>query len=373
MSNASEHSKRIKYTDLPIDLLGFPLMLIMLSFWDVWVASVLLFVLMAILIFLPVNMRQLKHKAYVFLLFTIQLLGFVISYLLFQPYIESGLWKQVVWISSYLVIHVLGMLTTPTLRCVLLPRANCCCDQRRNEIITAEYIRFDKVLTKFCLKVLCVYVPLVHLLDIGRQYERHLALLLAVLALFIIAFELFQLSWLRRRLAEEAWIPILDAEEKVIGRVPLSKVHEASGTIPRVRLLVISGEMIYLEQLDGQGMLHYDTPFSQWLEEGEQAREVTQRMIDARFCGIKRAKPRALLPYTVEVGENRVLVHLFAVELEDPLLLYINCRPIEGKWWSLDQLKSEHNQTIFGAYLRSEFPLLEETILWAKRLRVSEK
>lgn len=251
------------------------------------------------------------------------------------------------------------------------PQGRCSCERRRNEALRAEYIRFDRFLIRFCLCAIVLCLACSVLMTKGWVLEIILSHSLSVVAMAILFFELLHLAWLRKRLLAEQWIPVLDEENRAIARVPRSDVDTVQrGILPCVRLLAMSCGMLYLEQRKQEGgAFVYDTPFEDWLSEGECPEEVAQRMIDARFCGIRRAIPRCLLPYRISTEGQTRLVYLMVVEIEEPSLLYIDCRPVEGKWWSLSELEGLITYSGCSPYLSSEWETLEQTLFLAQRLR----
>ena len=96
---------------------------------------------------------------------------------------------------------------------------------------------------------------------------------------------------------------------------------------------------------------------------------MAQELIDLRFCGIRRARPRFLLHYHETIGGQPLSIYLFSVEIEDPGLLLIDCLPIKGKWWPIDHVTARLYEEPFTSYLHAELPYLEQTVLLAHRLR----
>ena len=179
---------------------------------------------------------------------------------------------------------------------------------------------------------------------------------------------------MQRRLEREEWIPVLSDDQRPIGRVSKTTLVSEEGRLPVVRLLAISRDMIYLEDSESHSLPHtegYDTPFLSWLTEGTRPEQVAQRMIDLRFCGIRRAKPRFLLHYHEQIKEQELSVYLFAVDIAEPNQLHIDCLPTRGKWWPIDLLTSELERGGIARYLCTEYPYLEQTLLLAHRLRSS--
>lgn len=369
-------STKLRLSDLPLVLLNLPLMLILLS----WIsAGTALLVLLGLTLVLLIGfaLEGAWDKAKLSLVgFAIHCCIFYLLHIVCKPYIWGDLWEQTLWLSSFVLCHIIASVVMRRNKFPKLQRPNCCCDKRRNETLVAEYVRFDKQLLRFSLMTIAIFLPCSYILRPSASIEFVMKHLLSVVSLGLIVFELYHLAWIRRRLSGETWIPVLDKENKSIGRIARSEVDTISDTLPYVRLIAISQGMIYLERQsssceEGKQPI-YDTPFADYLCEDDTPEMIAQRMIDARFCGIRRVRPRRLLPYRCDSQSKSRLVYLMIVEIEEPRQLYIDCRPVEGKWWCIEHLKPIVEGRDFSTNVASEIPILEQTILLAQRLRQSK-
>lgn len=370
MPNKLVKPSDISISDLPFDLLCFPLMLMLLSVLSLGYALFVLFGLISLILLRYLYRGRLQRMWVSFLTFAFQLGIWAGLAYLSQSLEQSRLLLQVLWIVSFLLVDAVVLLLMRRQRFPKENRAKCCCDKRRSETIIAEQIRFDNTLTRFCVLALLLCLPFVFLrssLAVGGSVI--LSYLLSLLSLGLIVVELYHIAWLRRYLKHENWLPVFDEHNQIVGRVPRSDATSAEGALALVRLLAISGDMIYLEYLERDESSYYDTPFSDWLSEDDTPASVAQRMIDARFCGLRRAKPRYLFPYRIEVEGRPYLVHLMTVDIEEATQLYIDCCPVEGKWWSVEHLGLMLGQRDVSPYLTSEYAALEHTVFLAQRLR----
>ncbi len=361
---------RLSY--LPIDLLGLPIMLILLALMPVGYALSALCLLL-----LPVLWQLHREGALRLRLPGLIRLGLMCLCLMLSVRLDvycqgCSLSSQLLWLGWFALWHILHYGYKRLYGEVLLAEpAVCCCSLRRRQALATEYRRFDRILLWFTLVLLGLSLALLSLAQDVVWIDRVLSGGIALSALGVILFELIHLGWVVRKLSQEHWLSVYADDDTVLGRVPSTHPRTELGRLAEVRLVAFSGDMIYLER--GAGILEeavrYDTPFRAWIAEGHAPQEVAQGLIDRRFCGIKRATPLRLLRYHHEEDGQPLLVYLYAVEVEAPDLLQIDCLPSEGKWWPLDQLAPLLEQTDFSPYLRSELPLLEQTALLAYRLR----
>ncbi len=216
---------------------------------------------------------------------------------------------------------------------------------------------------------------LLSLLNISPDHLAH-----RICSWIIVAFtwmfyliEVLNLYWIRKKLLDEEWVSLVDRQGNAVGRVSRSEVNQVQGAqLPMVRLVAICKDMIYLEHRLCCDLCHYecvDTPFIDWVKESENPQMVAQRLIDERFCGLKRSCPRHLITYQNKHGNNSCLVNLYAVSVEEPDLLITHCNPAEGKWWPVQQICELLEGNTFSRLLCNELPYLEQTILLAERIR----
>lgn len=245
----------------------------------------------------------------------------------------------------------------------------------RGRILRAERLRFERILVVFSFIAL-IFIGLCTMLC-----PVHWRILLYAASAFVVVFtwsvyavECAHLVWVKKRLEREVWIPVLNDQQQPVGRVPMTTPEPSEGRLPVVRLIATSRDMIYLEQAHEARLPQtagYDTPFVAWLTEGYRPDQVAQELIDLRFCGIRRARPRFLLHYHETIAGQDLSVYLFAVDITDPSQLLVDCLPIKGRWWPIEHLASELETGAFARYLLAEYPYLEQTILLAHRLRSS--
>lgn len=245
----------------------------------------------------------------------------------------------------------------------------------RGRILRVERLRFERILIISSLGGLLFQALCAQLCPVEHRNLLHLASTFIILFTWAVyALETVHLIWVQQRLEGEEWIPILSDDQCPIGRVSKTSPASEEGRLPVVRLLAISRDMIYLEDSESHSLPNaegYDTPFLSWLTEGNRPEQVAQRMIDLRFCGIHRVKPRFLLHYHEQINDQALSVYLFAVDIAEPNQLLIDCLPTRGKWWPIDLLTSELERGGIARYLCTEYPYLEQTLLLAHRLRSS--
>lgn len=355
---------------LPTELFTFPLGLALslvcppsLAWGTVATVLALCIALMRALGWLSTNRSVVGRSLFVLFVWGGLLLFFCDLY-------PHALWHQALLLSSYLI----SSLAVALYRRVARPAGSTeRCECVRGRILRVERLRFERILVVFSLLALLFILLNIGLCPVHWSHVRYVSsILIAVFAWGVYLLETLHLIWVNKRLHREVWIPVMNDRQQTIGRVPMTTPVSTEGRLPVVRLIATTERMIYLEQNSGKRLPQaegYDTPFIAWLTEGCQPEQVAQELIDLRFCGIRRARPRFLLHYHETIGGQPLSIYLFSVEIEDPSLLLIDCLPIKGKWWPIDHVTSRLYEEPFTSYLHAELPYLEQTVLLAHRLR----
>lgn len=370
--NSNNPFKGFRLSLLPVDLLSLPVVLVLLALMPIGCALSVLCLTLLVVLWRIHREDALASRLPGLLRLGLVVGSFAISGSMYPSCYECHLSSQLLWLGWFVALSAIHYLhkgfrgrTTQ-----VFDGDDRCCAGRRRVTLELVYRRIDRVVIIFSSITLMIALPLVYFAKGNLYLDRTLSICIATSALGLIIYQLLSLSWISRQLYHEYWIPIVNDQDEVVGRTPESHLVASQGRLPIVRLIAYSQGMIYLERKETlmSTAEWVDTPFSTWLHEGEHPAEAAQRLIDERFCGIRRASPKALLRYhTSEHGQD-LLVYLYTVEIESPDMLWIDCKPIVGRWWSMNQLRPQIDQSEFSPYLCSELPLLEQTILLAQQL-----
>lgn len=355
-----KHSWRL----FPFDQIYLPIVLTVLL-WVPSLWSIGVFILTTTLLALLYYHKEPLKNYYKILAGLFLKLGVMWIIFYFHPEcLAVPLIPQIVWLLLYLLWHIKRYfrLYWRSYQRANLKRQNC--DQMRTTALRREYQRFDKMLLSYSFTTSMLGGILVTS-SLPQYYHWIFGLTIVGSIWSIFVLELAYLVWMKRKLRIEYWIPVLNSEGFQIDRVPLTSPTSSFGQMPLVRLIAFAKDMIYLELTDEN---KYDTPFVTWLYEGESPIATSQRLIDDRFCGIHRAQPRQTLSYRGVFGSQQTLTYLCVVELEDPNLLQIDCRPLIGKWWCVDHLNHKFSQNSLSNALAEEYIYLRQTVLLAQHL-----
>jgi len=168
------------------------------------------------------------------------------------------------------------------------------------------------------------------------------------------------------RYRNEEWLPVVDDDGNVKGKMPRSLCHKGRGNLhPVVHMHVInSKKMIYLQKRSMKKSVHpgkWDTAvgghvgLNDTIEKGLQ-REAREEL------GLTDFKVRFVEKYKWETDVESELVFMF-VTIYNGQINYNREEIEDGKYWTIKQVRNNLGKDIFTPNFEYEFEILEEKIL----------
>ncbi|MDH6357092.1 hypothetical protein [Parabacteroides sp. PF5-9] len=202
--------------------------------------------------------------------------------------------------------------------------------------------------------------------DIEHFLFRQLGLIIGVV---VIIYEQIRLTMMQGSLRKEMWLPVLNNEGKVIGCIARS----VSRSLPRkyyhpiVRVAVIYEGKLYLSKRNKEDYISPDTldyPFHQYVTFRHSIDQTMKETI-GELIQDKRIAPHMLIRYTYEDEKVKHMVSLYTIRLcSEEQLKEFKFR--DGKLWTAKQIEENINSGVFSKYFETEFPYLQNTILFAE-------
>lgn len=189
-----------------------------------------------------------------------------------------------------------------------------------------------------------------------------------VLGFLLILYEQIRVSWIKKNLRLEIWLPVLDEKKKVIGRI----AHSVSGTLskkyyhPIVRIAVIYRGMLYLIHRSKETFLLPDTidyPFCGYILYQYGVKDTVQDLLED-FSEYKELNPQFQINYTFENEKVKHLVYLYTLRIKTEKVMEAISR-LGGKLWTIKQIEENLKSGIFSEHFEQEFDYLQNTILLA--------
>jgi isopentenyldiphosphate isomerase/intracellular septation protein A len=173
------------------------------------------------------------------------------------------------------------------------------------------------------------------------------------------AFMLFKNRIMKKRFENEEWFPIVDSSGKVTGRAPRSVCHDGKSFLlhPVVHLHIFNSEgKLYLQKRSMKKDTQpgkWDTSVGGHISPGETVSDALARETIEEL-GMEGYTPTFLGHYVWESSREKELVNSF-FKLTDKTP-QINPDEIdEGRYWSLQEIKSNLGKKIFTPNFENEF------------------
>ncbi len=210
---------------------------------------------------------------------------------------------------------------------------------------------------------------------VERLLYREAALLIGI---GIIVYEQIRLSMMKHGLAEEKWLPVLDKQGKVIGRIAYSVslgMEAKHYCHPVVRVAVVYDGMLYLVKRASDSPVSpdmMDYPFYGYVL-FKQTLEQAVRDIVGRSLAKEMPKPRFLIRYPFENERVTQSVSLYVMTLRTEADFVQYVKRAEGKLWTTRQIEENLQQGLFSEYFEHEYPYLQHTVLLAEQYTVGQE
>ncbi|MFC4666687.1 hypothetical protein [Falsiporphyromonas endometrii] len=181
---------------------------------------------------------------------------------------------------------------------------------------------------------------------------------------------------INRKIFSEVWIPIFNANGKEIGRTTYSELVINKGYITGfpgiVRVLPISNGMVYLEHKEPDEICPkggYDTPLRKILTINSEIKKTAQQIVKEYLGDDKVHELRYFMKYLVDGGNNSGrYIWLFLIHLNSLEPIIRGSKPVDSKWWPLEQIKNQPGNVI-APCMRMELPYITELTKLAEELK----
>lgn len=244
--------------------------------------------------------------------------------------------------------------------------------RRKNKDYALLQLSFDVTISRVAMLILALHllitVVYLQLFSHHRSPGLDFLILHLLLALFIIcqfAYEFIHFRMLRAKLKEEKWLPIINENGGVNGKIAES-IARAEGSkymYPIVRVALTSQGRIFLGERAGDADIDpklLDHPFEANVYFKESLEEAVASAIESNKD--LDLDPRFMIKYTFLSENAKRLVYLYCVNILDPALLNeLNLK--DGKWWTSNQVKENLQSGIFSEMFEQEFDFLDSTVL----------
>ncbi|MGL4293562.1 MAG: hypothetical protein ACRCSQ_08300 [Bacteroidales bacterium] len=175
----------------------------------------------------------------------------------------------------------------------------------------------------------------------------------------------FRLYWLNRRFKNEEWLPIIDENAQVIGKVAASVSYQFKERFlhPHIRILIFYKGMIYLKPRDPMRKIevgYQDTPLAKDLRYMQDAPHVVDSLM--KKGGFPNTvHPRFFSRYIFEVSSLRRMIFLYTLIVPDETCFSHKVFQ-KGKLWTEQEIENNIGKEVFSTVFEEEFELLQTAV-----------
>lgn len=187
-----------------------------------------------------------------------------------------------------------------------------------------------------------------------------------IIGVAIMVYEQIRLSLLRGYLKNEIWLPVLNDQGKVIGRIAhsISAASLRKFYHPVVRVAVVCNGMLYLTKRNKDSVISpgaLDYPFKYYVRYKQGIEEAVYESLSSCYPR-ELISPRFLIRYKFENELVKHQVSVYVVYLNSDELLS-RCKESPGKLWTSKQIEENMGTGLFSEYFEKEFTYLQNTVL----------
>lgn len=194
---------------------------------------------------------------------------------------------------------------------------------------------------------------------------------LFLLALFLVVFiETFKLSFFRKKLSEEEFLPVVDQCGAVVGKMVKSEmgISAEKQLHPIVRMYFINDDSIFLQKenfCDPRSTDYWDASADTHVNYGESMEDAIRRSVRC-MCYSSDISPKFLLKYVYKTDKEEHLVFLYYVQ-DAAQIEMAQQTDFFGKFWPLWQIESNLGQGVFSPQFEMEYAYFKNTVFVGKR------
>lgn len=187
------------------------------------------------------------------------------------------------------------------------------------------------------------------------------------LLLLLMVYEYIRVYFIRHKLQNEEWWPIIDKHGNVIGSVPrsVSWLNASKYLHPVVRVHLMQNGMLLLQKRKETDIISptlWDTAISNHMRYGESVEKCIERTAQYNY-GIEGLQPSFVSNYNHEALHEIQAAFLFYAPYDGQI--QVNKKCVETvKWWTVRQIQENLQSGIFSENFEKEFTfLMQEGII----------
>ncbi|MGL4993067.1 MAG: hypothetical protein ACRC6R_02870 [Bacteroidales bacterium] len=328
--------------------------------------------LVTALIFTVLSVFQMKKQIYNFMSFiSLGVISIFVSLLLFPEYPHFTDFTPILLEAILLLIVVLIRRKVSSIlsffRKHIKPKELINLRNSFDEFLVVIKIYYVVFIFRFTTLIAYISLPSIHTDSLDNLVYNRLGFVLIVC---IIVYEHIRLRFLSKELKQELWLPVVDENGKVIGKIAESAKSERNSDMlhPIVRVVFEFEGKLYLSQDEESNM--YNWAIEELVPYGITPEQLINNILEDSHCGNNLGKPRLLMTHIEKSETINKFVILYAVRVSKEEFKLIDR---DGKYWLTSQIRQNIDSGIFPESFIAEFEFVCNTILFEYEYQLQEE
>lgn len=175
-------------------------------------------------------------------------------------------------------------------------------------------------------------------------------------------YEYIRLNMIGKEIKNEEWIPIVNESGAVKGRIARSEMFNDTSDLifPMVRIALIYDNMLYLYK--DPKTHYYNWPINRYVPFGMKMDDFLNKICveNLNEQNPKKIKPKFLMRYLENIGNNKRLVFLYTINLNSE---YSKKNKPGMKLWLTSQIEDNVGKRVFTSEFEQEYMLIKNTVM----------
>ncbi|MGL5786025.1 MAG: hypothetical protein ACRCX4_04305 [Bacteroidales bacterium] len=175
-------------------------------------------------------------------------------------------------------------------------------------------------------------------------------------------YEYIRLNMIGKEIKNEEWIPIVNESGAVKGRIARSEMFNDTSDLifPMVRIALIYDNMLYLYK--DPKTHYYNWPINRYVPFGMKMDDFLNKICveNLNEQNPKKIKPKFLMRYLENIGNNKRLVFLYTINLNNE---YSKKNKPGMKLWLTSQIEDNVGKRVFTSEFEQEYMLIKNTVM----------
>jgi len=242
----------------------------------------------------------------------------------------------------------------------------------QEEFIGRSFVQFysvSKWIAVIAVVRIVIFIVFRDFIASSAWFETTLNILLIFILFSLIFIETYMVSFFRKKLSEEEFLPVVDVKGAVVGKMVKSEmgVSAEKQLHPIVRMYFIDDDSIFLQKenfCEPRNIDFWDASADTHVYYGESMEDALRRSVGC-MCYNEDISPAFLLKYVYKTEQEEHLVFLYYVKHASQIEM-AKQTDFFGKFWPLWQIEANLGQGVFSPQFEMEYEYFKNTVFVGK-------